>query len=209
MLPQIVTILMERLLGIDGSTLNMIFSVIWYWMSLWQLCGWHFLRISEQMLSWMMDEFIDWPKPCLLLSATCGWMLSWMIKLWMKNSLRKRQWLQHYKSIISPKKLQGTTKNVGLRISVDDLQLVESKIIGIGDNKISHLVYWWSYNVNLYWRVCVGFTVGLLGSYTRKLKLGTIWILDFLVDWILLVTPPHAMFTIHSSPKNCSNIIKI
>ena len=33
--------------------------------------GHFFLRIREQMLSWMMDEFIHWPKPYLLLSTTC------------------------------------------------------------------------------------------------------------------------------------------
>ena len=33
----------------------------------------------------MMDEFIHWPKPYLLLSATCDEILSWMIEIWMKN----------------------------------------------------------------------------------------------------------------------------
>ena len=31
-----------------------------------------------------MDEFIHWPKPYVLLSATCDEMLSWMIEIWMK-----------------------------------------------------------------------------------------------------------------------------
>ena len=35
----------------------------------------------------MMDEFIHWPKPYLLLSATCDETLSWMIEVWMKNHL--------------------------------------------------------------------------------------------------------------------------
>ena len=39
------------------------------------------------MLSSMMDEFICWPKPYLLLSPTCDEILSWMIKIWMKNHL--------------------------------------------------------------------------------------------------------------------------
>ena len=30
------------------------------------------------------DEFIHWPKPYLLLSATCDEILSWMIEIWMK-----------------------------------------------------------------------------------------------------------------------------
>ena len=33
----------------------------------------------------MMDEFIHWPKPGLLLSATCDEILSWMIEIWMEN----------------------------------------------------------------------------------------------------------------------------
>jgi hypothetical protein len=32
-------------------------------------------------LSWMMYEFIHWPKPYLHLSATCDEILSWMIKI--------------------------------------------------------------------------------------------------------------------------------
>ena len=35
----------------------------------------------------MMDEFIHWPKPYLLLSATCDEILSWTIEIWMKNTL--------------------------------------------------------------------------------------------------------------------------
>ena len=34
-----------------------------------------------------MDEFIHWPKPYLLLSATCDEILSWMIEIWMENNL--------------------------------------------------------------------------------------------------------------------------
>ena len=33
------------------------------------------------------DEFIHWPKPYLLFSATCDEMLSWMIEIWMENHL--------------------------------------------------------------------------------------------------------------------------
>ena len=35
----------------------------------------------------MMDEFIHWLKPYLLLSATCDEMLSWVIEIGMKNHL--------------------------------------------------------------------------------------------------------------------------
>ena len=35
----------------------------------------------------MTDEFIHWPKPYLLLSATCDEILSGMIDIWMRNHL--------------------------------------------------------------------------------------------------------------------------
>ena len=35
----------------------------------------------------MMDEFIHWPKPYLLSLATYDEILSWNIKIWMKNQL--------------------------------------------------------------------------------------------------------------------------
>ena len=34
-----------------------------------------------------MDEFIHWPKPYLLVSKTCGRILSWMVEIWMKTHL--------------------------------------------------------------------------------------------------------------------------
>ena len=34
-----------------------------------------------------MMEFIHWPKPYLLLSATCDEILSWVIENWMQNHL--------------------------------------------------------------------------------------------------------------------------
>ena len=78
-----------RMVNIWGTTLNIIFSVIWYLISPWPLYIWHFLWIRLQILSWMMDEFIHWPKPSLLLSSTCDELLSWMIKIWMKSPLSK------------------------------------------------------------------------------------------------------------------------
>jgi hypothetical protein len=38
----------------------------------------------DEILSWMMDEFIHWPKHCLVLLATCDEILSWMIETWIK-----------------------------------------------------------------------------------------------------------------------------
>ena len=49
----------------------------------------------------MMDEFIHWPKPYLLLSTTYDEVLSKMLGTWMKSHLViKWQQLQHCKSII-------------------------------------------------------------------------------------------------------------
>jgi hypothetical protein len=36
-----------------------------------------------------MDEFIHWPKPYLLLSATYDEILSWMNERWMEKPLGK------------------------------------------------------------------------------------------------------------------------
>ena len=43
--------------------------------------------MSEEILSWMMDEFICWPKPYLLLLATFDEILPWTIEIQMKNHL--------------------------------------------------------------------------------------------------------------------------
>jgi hypothetical protein len=49
----------------------MIFSVIWYFMSLWQLFEWHFL-----LNKWTNIVMDDWPKPYLPLPTTCDDILS-------------------------------------------------------------------------------------------------------------------------------------
>ena len=67
----------------------------------------------------MMDEFIHWPKPYLLLSATCDEILSWMIEIWMKNHLVSDNNCNIVK-IKSLKYLQGMANNVGLKSSVGD-----------------------------------------------------------------------------------------
>ena len=72
-----------------------------------------------------MDEYIHWPKPYLLLSATCDEMLSWMINIWMKNYL-VRDSNCNTANLHSPppkkkqKTKQGMTNNVGLTFSVGD-----------------------------------------------------------------------------------------
>ena len=45
------------------------------------------LMNSLQIVSWIMDEFIHWPKPHPLLSATCDEILAWTIEIGMKNHL--------------------------------------------------------------------------------------------------------------------------
>ena len=57
----------------QGSTLNMIVSVMY------------------------------WPKPYLLLSATCDKILLWMIGIWMENHVVSDSNCNTVKSIISPK----------------------------------------------------------------------------------------------------------
>ena len=54
-------------------------------------------------MSRMMDEFIHWPKPYLLLSTTCDEILSWMIVIWMKNHLVSDSNCNSAKSIIPQK----------------------------------------------------------------------------------------------------------
>ena len=97
----------------------MIFSVIWYIMSLMYLYGWHFLWISGQICSWVLDEFIHWPKPYLLLSTTCDAILSWMMEIEMKIQLISGNNC-NARIYNLPKKLQEMINNVGLTLSVCD-----------------------------------------------------------------------------------------
>ena len=86
----------------------------------------------------MMDEFIHWPKPYLLLSATCDEILSSMIEIWMRKHLVSDSNCNTI-NLEFPKNLQGRTKNVGLTFSVGELygslQLVMSKTTRIGNTK--------------------------------------------------------------------------
>ena len=50
---------------------HMVFNVIQYLMSQWLVFGWHLRWVSEQIQSWMIDEFIHWSKPYILLPTTC------------------------------------------------------------------------------------------------------------------------------------------
>ena len=68
----------------------------------------------------MMDGFIHWPKPYLLLSATYDEVLSWMTNIWII--------ITWYVIVIATLQIhntlnffpQGMTKNVGLTFSVGD-----------------------------------------------------------------------------------------
>ena len=60
----------------------MIFTVTWYFNLIIVTSWMPLLWVSEQqILSWMMDKFINCPKPYLLLSGTCDEILSWMIEI--------------------------------------------------------------------------------------------------------------------------------
>ena len=58
-------------------------TLVTFWMT--------FLMNNWEILSWMMDEFMHWPKPYLLLLATFDEILSWKIEIWIKKSLGKWQ----------------------------------------------------------------------------------------------------------------------
>ena len=75
---------------------------------------------SLQILSCMMDEFIHWLKPYLLLSATCDDILSRMMEIWMENQLVSDRNCNTIYIYNPPKTLQGMTNNVGLAFSVGD-----------------------------------------------------------------------------------------
>jgi hypothetical protein len=77
------------------------------------------MRISEQILSWTMDDFIHWPKPYPLLSATCDEISSWMNQIWMENHLVSDN-NYNIVNLYSPKNLQGMTNNVVFTFSVGD-----------------------------------------------------------------------------------------
>ena len=85
----------------------------------------------------MMDELIHWSKPCLLLSATCGEILSWLIEIWMKVHLVSDSSCNSVNLESPHPQLQRMTNNVGFTFSVGDiiprLQLVLSKTIRISD----------------------------------------------------------------------------
>jgi hypothetical protein len=68
----------------------------------------------------MMDEFIHYPKPDLLLSATCDEILSWVIEFWMENHLVSDSNCNTCESIIPWKNRLGTTNDIGLTFSVRD-----------------------------------------------------------------------------------------
>ena len=67
----------------------------------------------------MMDEFIYWRKPYLLLSSTCEKLKSWIIEIWMKIHLISDNNCNTI-NLQSPKKFQGMTHFVGLTFSVGD-----------------------------------------------------------------------------------------
>ena len=69
------------------TTLNVIVSVTCIWCHYVNFSDDISYELSVQILSWVIDEFFGWPKPCLLLSATCDEILSWMVGIWTKNHL--------------------------------------------------------------------------------------------------------------------------
>ena len=68
----------------------------------------------------MMDEFIHYPKPYLLLSTTCDKILLWVIEIWMTNDLVNDSNCNILIQSPPLKKLQGLTNIFGLTFSVGD-----------------------------------------------------------------------------------------
>jgi hypothetical protein len=66
-----------------------------------------------------MDEFIRWPKPYLLLSATCDEILSWVIEIWIENHLVNDNNC-NTENFIIPKILPRMANNVESTFSVGD-----------------------------------------------------------------------------------------
>ena len=75
-------LILKRENNIDiGNHTKYDISAIWFFMSLSWLFKWHFLWISEQILSWMMDEFIHWPYP---FSFSCQQLVKKYCHEWLK-----------------------------------------------------------------------------------------------------------------------------
>ena len=71
----------------------------------------------------MMDEFIHWPKPYLLLLATCDEILSWMFEVLKKNSFVSDHNYNTVNLYVPQFVSQIMTNNVGLTFSVGDTTL--------------------------------------------------------------------------------------
>ena len=71
----------------------------------------------------MMDEFIHWPKPYLLLSATSDEILSWMIEIHMKINKQVIVIATLYIYTRPTLFSQGMTKNIWCTFSVGDTTL--------------------------------------------------------------------------------------
>jgi hypothetical protein len=73
-------------------------------------------------MSWMVNEFIHWPKSYFLLSPTCDEVYSWVIGIWMKIYSTKGNNC-NTANLSSQIFLQGVTNNVGLTFEVSGTTL--------------------------------------------------------------------------------------
>ena len=82
--------------------LNIVFSAIWYFMSLWWFFKWHFLWLSLQVMSTFSSSNANYrDKIWYIMHPTFMWwnivMVDWN---WNETSLSKWQQLQHCESIM-------------------------------------------------------------------------------------------------------------
>ena len=104
------------------------------------LFGW-LIQISEQILSWMMNEFIHWPKPYLLMSATHDEILSSQTFdiLYIYIYIILQPHTQWYKKF--PSKANGRTKISRILSSREILSLtIPTPTINI--LKLDHIFIW-------------------------------------------------------------------
>ena len=68
-------------------TLNILFSVIWLFMSLWWFFQWHFYELVNKYCHWWWMSSYVGQNPTFSCQQLVINILSWMIKIWMKHHL--------------------------------------------------------------------------------------------------------------------------
>ena len=128
----------------ERCTPNIVWSVMWHFMSLWYLIYWHFFTKYVYMYviddeAWMksmplFEEFFE--KGIFYILSILQWNIVMDDYNMDENSLSKWQWLQHWKSIMPSLFLHKEWKiRIVLVILHMRLQFVLSKANRLGDTK--------------------------------------------------------------------------